>query len=266
VREASDGSKESSRRAGVATYSVVGCARWERQIVLVARRTGRRPTRHETEKAIAMVRHASSRIVLLALIGVAGTARADPAMWTSMKDKSEITLHVLKKGLFAGMAHDHHFVPEDWRATARLDETNPPHVEVDLVVAADSLRDRQPELSPEDREKVNRQAAGPDVLDARRHPEIRFTCQKLETDGSTHRAEEGAVAGMLVGTLSLHGRERPISIPVRATKEGDAWRARGSISFKQSDFGIHPYSGFLGTVAVHDAVKLDYDIVLTRLP
>ncbi len=44
-------------------------------------------------------------------------------------------------------------------------------------------------------------------------------------------------------------------------KEGNGWRARGALTFKQSGFGIRPYSGFFGTIAVHNEVKLEYDIV-----
>lgn len=68
--------------------------------------------------------------------------------------------------------------------------------------------------------------------------------------------------GMLTGTLSFHGQERPVSVPVTATKEGNAWRARGAVTFKQSDFGVHPYGSFVGTIAVRDEVRLEYDIVL----
>jgi hypothetical protein len=53
-----------------------------------------------------------------------------------------------------------------------------------------------------------------------------------------------------------------VSVPIAATKEGEAWRARGAVAFKQSDFGIRPYSGFAGTISVQDEVKVDYDIVL----
>lgn len=210
------------------------------------------------------MRKAVGSILLgIALAAGPAAARAEAVSYTSVNGRSRIALHVLKKGLFSGMAHDHHFVPEDWSARASLDDASQA-LHVDVVIAAASLRDEQPQLSPDDRDKVNKQAVGSAVLDAARYPEIRFTADKLERRSADGGAPEGDLDGVLVGKLSLHGRERPLSVPVHATIDRGAWHARGVVGFKQSDFGIHPYSGFLGTVAVHDEVKLEYDLVLAR--
>jgi len=208
-----------------------------------------------------------SRVRSLALscaLAVLPARAAGGPTWRAVVEKSQITLHVFKKGLFSAAAHDHHFVPTQWRGTASFDEANPSSLRAELVIAADSLRDRQPSLSQEDREKVNRQAAGRDVLDAARYPEIRFT-----TAGGLERAAAASsgdkadrLEGTLAGTLALHGRERPVSVRVVAKKDAKGWWAHGSARFKQSDFGIEPYSGFLGTVAVHDEVQLDYELFL----
>jgi polyisoprenoid-binding protein YceI len=201
--------------------------------------------------------------LLLALAAPPATAGAAAASWRAVVEKSQITLHVYKKGLLSGAAHDHHFVPATWRATASFDEAKPSDIRVELVIAADSLRDRQPELSSDDREKVNRQAAGKDVLDAAHHPEIRFTASGgLEPAA----AAPTRVDGVLSGTLALHGRERTVPVRVVAKKAGGGWWAHGSAKFKQSDFGIEPYSGFLGTIAVKDEVQLDYELFLAPAP
>ncbi len=207
---------------------------------------------------------ASTATFLVLLTGslvVAGTARASPAGWTARLEKSRIVVHVFKKGLLSGVAHDHHFVAGDWRVTARFDATHPADARFEVVIAAGSLRDRQPELSKEDREKVDRQAAGEGVLDARRYPEIRFI-SKEAVRVAAPAPTEGGIEGEISGSLSLHGREHPLSVPVHAAREGDGWRARGSVRFKQSDFGIEPYSGFLGTIAVRDEVEVEYDLVM----
>ncbi len=168
---------------------------------------------------------------------------------------------MLKRGLLSAMAHHHHFVASKWHATAIFDGASPSGARVEVIIAADSLRDQQAALSQEDRGKVDRQAAGPGVLDARRYPEIRFVSNPLDLEPVTSIQTDAGLRGVLTGTLSLHGQEHPVSVPVTVTKEGDAWRARGALTFKQSAFGIRPYSGFFGTIAVHDEVKLEYDIV-----
>jgi polyisoprenoid-binding protein YceI len=203
-----------------------------------------------------------SLCVVTALAGAPAVARADPPALHAVLARSRIVVHVLKKGLFSGMAHDHHFVPGDWNAKLSFDAAHPAETRVEVIIAAASLRDEQPDLSPEDRQKVNGQAAGGDVLDAAHHPEIRFSAQRLELRAPAGAAASGEVQGVFSGTLSLHGRAHAVSVPVRAVEERGGWRARGTATFKQSDFGIEPYSGFLGTVAVHDEVKVDYDLFL----
>lgn len=201
-------------------------------------------------------------VVLLAMsMGSAGHAQGSPGPWTADPGRSRITVHVFKRGLLSVVAHHHHFVAGTWRATAAFDGASPSGARVEVIIAADSLRDQQQALSQKDREQVDRQAAGPEVLDAGRYPEIRFVSNSLEVAPASSQAE-GALRGLLVGTLSLHGQDRPVSVPFTAAKEGSAWRARGAVAFKQSDFGIRPYSGFGGTIAVRDEVKLEYDLVL----
>ena len=209
------------------------------------------------------MRKALGFVALLAVVaGARATAEPGPARWVAETAMSRITVHVFKQGIFSGLAHDHHFVAGNWRATATFDSASPSQTEVELLIAADSLRDQQPALSDEDREKVDRQAAGPDVLDSRHYPDIRFVSKSLEIASETS-APAGGIRGMLTGTLSLHGRERPLSVPITATREGSGWRARGAVNFNQSDFGIRPYRGFAGTIAVRDQVTLEYEIVLT---
>jgi polyisoprenoid-binding protein YceI len=198
----------------------------------------------------------------MAALAMPPNTRADPTTWAADLRRSALVVNVFKKGVFSGLAHDHHFVPRDWSATARLEEGRPSEARVEVVVAAGSLRDRQPELSAKDREKVDAQAAGRDVLDARRYPEIRFVSTG-PMRGAGAAGTDGRVEGDLVGTLSLHGHDRPATVHVTAAREGEGWHARGSVRFKQSDFGIEPYSGFLGTIAVHDEVEVAYDLVLT---
>jgi polyisoprenoid-binding protein YceI len=202
-------------------------------------------------------------VLLMAALAMTGSARAGPITWAADLRRSEIVVHVFKKGVFSGLAHDHHFAARDWSATVELDGARPSRL--DVVVAAGSLRDRQPGLSAKDLADVNARAAGPEVLDARRHPEIRFTSTG-EASGGRPAAADARFEGELAGTLSLRGRDRPVSVHVAATREGDGWRARGSARFKQSDFGIEPYSGFLGTIAVHDEVEVTYDLFLRPVP
>jgi polyisoprenoid-binding protein YceI len=201
--------------------------------------------------------------VTLVLLGASAAAGASPTRWSASPGKSRILVQVFKRGLLSGLAHDHHFEATAWRAGATFDPASPGDARIELVVEAGSLEDRQEALSPQDRAKVNRQAAGPETLDAARFPEIRFVADRLDLTAGGLAGQ--TIDGELVGTLSLRGQERPVAVPVHAVREGEAWRVRGAVRLKQSDYGISPFSGFLGTVAVHDELVIEYDLVLAPL-
>ena len=61
------------------------------------------------------------------------------------------------------------------------------------------------------------------------------------------------------GTLSLAGSDRPVRLEVARNGNG-AYHATGSV--RQSDFGIKPYTAFLGVLKVSDAVGIAVDVDL----
>ncbi len=213
--------------------------------------------------------HGARRIVVamaLAASLVPGRAlSAGPTRWSAGPGDGRIVVNVYKKGLLSGMAHDHHFRAGEFRVTASTDGAGPAPTTFEVVVAAASLRDEAPDLSPSDRAKVDAQAAGEDVLDASRFPEIRFVAREAQPPWPP-AGPDGSAGGELRGTLTLRDRQRPVAVVVRTAPEGTGLRARGSVRFRQSDFGIEPYSGFLGMVAVEDEVQVDFDLRLTPVP
>ena len=200
-------------------------------------------------------------VTVVAVLGLGAVARASPASWSSDAGRSRLVIHVLKKGLLSGLAHDHHFLATDWRASARFDAPAAAPASFEVVVRAASLRDQQPALSAEERGRVDRQAAG--ILDAARFPEIRFESDLPLRGPAAGAAPDGPLDGELRGELTLHGVRRPLTLPLQAVREGDGWRVHGTVRFRQHDFGIEPYSAFLGTVAVHDEVEVEFDLRLS---
>lgn len=172
---------------------------------------------------------------------------------------SRIVVHVYKKGLFSGFAHDHHFEVTEWRATASVPGSDAAAARVEVVLSARSLRDRQGKLSDADRKKVDGQAAGPEVLDAEHHPTVEFRSERieLEPESSPDRAR-----GALHGTLTLRGKSGPATVSFEAERAGAGWRARGTSKVKQSAFGIEPFSGFGGTVGVKDELEIEISLAL----
>ena len=146
-----------------------------------------------------------------------------------------------KEGLLSAVAHDLQLRVERfaitvddaaWRVDARFDARSLRVVGVmrDGVAHPDALGDA-------DKRSIE-QTVAREVLHADRHPEIRFGSEAASADGDEVRVQ---------GTLSLHGVERPLLVPVRRRADG-AWTAE--VRLDQPDFGIRPYRAMLGTLRV----------------
>jgi polyisoprenoid-binding protein YceI len=179
--------------------------------------------------------------------------------WHADAATSRIVVNVLKSGLFSGFAHDHHFEVTAWEANAEVPQGAPATATVEVAADAGSLRDRQESLSDKDRQKVEAQAAGQEVLDAQHHPRVEYRSGRFE---AAPGASADHVRGTLHGTLTLRGRSAPLDLAIEAQREGGEWRVTGSGRVKQSAFGIKPFSGFGGTVSVKDELRIELAVKL----
>jgi polyisoprenoid-binding protein YceI len=179
--------------------------------------------------------------------------------WSIDTSRSRLIVHVLPAGLLSSALHAHHFQPDEWSGEVAWDPEHPRKVRLEVRVAAGSLRDHQPKLSAKDRAKVEGQARGADILDSAKFPQILFQAQELELERSPSGGD-GDFRGTLKGALTLHGKTLPLGIPIQGKLSGDRFEASATASFKQSDFGIKPYSTALGTVAVKDEITVEISL------
>jgi len=193
-----------------------------------------------------------TRIQLVLALLLGGTQLALP-VWPQVHpidaQHSVITVHVFKSGLFSAFADNHEI-----RAPISggfLDETGR---RVELVIDSRKLVALDPRLAPEKRHEVQQRMLGPEVLDSDRFSEIRFEARKVEQTGQDHF--------LVSGSLSLHGRTRPISVHVLRSNG----RYHGDAVLKQRDFGITPVSVAGGTVKVKDELKIEFDITSVAGP
>ena len=145
-----------------------------------------------------------------------------------------------KEGLLSAIAHDLQIRVQEfaitlddsaWHVEARFDATSLRVVGVmrDGVLHPD-------ELGEADKHTIEQNIVQ-DVLQADRHPDVRFTSTVAEA-----RGDELAVGG----TLALHGETRSLVVLVRRDSSG--WTAE--VRLHQPDFGIRPYRAMLGTLRV----------------
>jgi polyisoprenoid-binding protein YceI len=151
-----------------------------------------------------------------------------------------------REGLLAGLGHDLELGVA--RFDIRIDEVKRT---VDASFDAASLRvvrafrdrpENASSISDGDRRTIEDNVRR-DVLEMNRYPEVRFRSTRIvdASDGFD-----------VTGRLMLHGKDREIVVPMR--RAGD--RYVGEVTLRQPDFGIQPYSAFLGAIKVRPEVTV----------
>ena len=160
-------------------------------------------------------------------------------------NKSSLTIRVFKSGVFSAFAHDHEI-----RAGIREGEIDSSaHPSVQLRVNSGKMGVLDPDISEDDRAKIQHTMLGPAVLDAEHFPEISYHSTAITKSGDNHWEVRG--------NLTLRGKTQPVVAAVSL----ESGHYRGSASFKLSAFGISPIRIAGGTVKVKDEVKIEFDIL-----
>lgn len=99
------------------------------------------------------------------------------------------------------------------------------------------------------------------ALDAERHPEIRYTIQKVESSFPS-LAENVDVLLTIRGLLSIRGVDRVVTFLGRVRlREGTLW-VRGEAQINMSEFGVPRPRRWL--LQAGDPVLVSFDLVLTK--
>ena len=163
-------------------------------------------------------------------------------------------LHTYRDGLAAQAGHD--LVIEIGRWSGELtvnDDLSPAGLEVRIDMGSLIVREGTGGLKPlTDRDRREIGVTARKTMHADRHPEATFSATKFERDNG---------GGTISGTLTLAGQSRPARLQVTATGED---RYHATTSVVQSEYGIKPYTGFLGALRVRDAVTVDVDVDLAE--
>jgi polyisoprenoid-binding protein YceI len=175
-------------------------------------------------------------------------------------EKSSLHISVYKEGLLKAFGHDHLISANKISGRVLFNEKMLEDSSADLTVEATSLRVIDPGESDKDRRKVQETMAGKDVLDEERFPVIRFTSTRVKQVKKTHDGWEVT----LEGVLSLHGVEKPISLPLHVSAKDGELRAEGEASLLQTDFGITPIKVGGGSVKVKNKVRIRFELVAEK--
>ena len=199
------------------------------------------------------MRYRSAGVAIAAALAIASNGSAAATTYRVVPDKSPLRIEVGKGGAFGFVAGHTHEVEGKIQGRVTADPGDLAHAEIQLTIRTTELRVSGKGEPPEDVPKVQERMLGPDVLDVARFPEITFRSTSVAVDSG--RRENLTVTG----DLTLHGRTKQVTTPVRVRIDGTSLTATGTLTVKQTDFGIKPVS-VGGVVNVKDALTIHFTV------
>jgi hypothetical protein len=91
------------------------------------------------------------------------------------------------------------------------------------------------------------------ALKADKHPEITFSMKRLEGGPGALKA---------VGTLTIAGVEREVTLPLKTMRRGDGLAVSGELDVLMTDYGIAPPKAMMGMVKADPKIKITFDVLL----
>src|SRR5258708_804278 len=191
-----------------------------------------------------LFRSSAVKLALLLAAGVASAPLISAEDLAIDAQRSTITIHVGKAGLFSAAGHEHWISAPI--SSGALRESPDPHVEFAVETAKMAVKP-DPKVDTKTQAAVQKDMEEM-TLETRKFPEIKFHSSAI--------AKVGDDQWKVSGDLSLHGVTKPVSLIVK--RSGDAYSAHTVL--KQTDFGIKPISVGGGTIKVKNEVEIDFQI------
>lgn len=167
--------------------------------------------------------------------------------------QSLLVLEVRRAGAFARFGHDHVVASHDVKGYV-----SPAEGIADLVIRLDQLAVDEAALRAQ--AGFDTQPTPDDIAGTRRN----MLAKVLEADrypyALVHIVRVGDAASLQV-SITLHGQTRTYDVPAVIDKTPDGMVVSGAMQFKQSDFGIEPYSVLNGALRVQDSLDLRFRVV-----
>jgi polyisoprenoid-binding protein YceI len=173
-------------------------------------------------------------------------------------DNGRIVLRTFRDGLAAQAGHDLTIEATRWSGVLTInDDLTPAGLDVRIDMGALVVRDGTGGIKAlTDRDRREIAVTARKVLGSDRYPEATFTAATFKpTD-----ADAAGNGGVISGTFTLRGAARPLEVRVTSTGP-DRYHAETTVV--QTDYGIKPYTGFLGALRVRDAVDVTVEVDLS---
>ena len=187
------------------------------------------------------------------LLAVALAAAEPPKAYVIYAPESEVRIHVGKAGLLRFAGHEHEVAATSLSGRVLVDASDVTRSSVSVRFDAKDLRVLAEGESEGDVPKIEERMLS--LLEVVRFPRVTF-----ESSSVTGRPSGDGWDLSVTGTFSLHGVERTLQLPLRATLAGDALVARGVATLRHGDYGLVPVT-VAGVVKVKEEIVVKYKIV-----
>lgn len=184
--------------------------------------------------------------------------KLSPTSFQIGPENGKIMVRTGRQGLGARAGHDLVLEATRWTGQVRIESGDPPSGEVEVRVDPAGLEVREGHggvkpLTDGDRREIQATLMER-IFPSPERRQISFR--------SVEAAPTGADSLSLAGQLTIGERSRTEDLEVTLEGVAGSSRARGRIKVRQSDFGIKPYTAFMGALKVADEVEVEFDLGL----
>ncbi|PXY36791.1 YceI family protein [Prauserella flavalba] len=175
-------------------------------------------------------------------------------LYRADRQSGRLLVKTSRTGLGARAGHDLVIEATDWVAGVSVNTADPRLTSVSVDVVVDSLRAESGSggikpLTDSDRAEIEKNIQTK-ILHTDRYPTITFRSTRVARDAESLTVD---------GELTIMDQTHPITV---AATIGDEGRVRGRASVVQTQWGVKPYSAFLGALKLADEVAIEFDLEL----
>lgn len=173
--------------------------------------------------------------------------------WTLDASAGDLRILTDVAGRAARMGHRLTLLVAQWTATVEWSSETPAAVRLTAHVDSLAVEGGEGGLTPlSGPERAIARTNALKTLSAQRYPTVSFESDDITpTDGGYS----------LAGALEIHGHRRDHRVALDVDDRGDTWHLSSRSEVRQNDFGIKPYSMFMGSMKVADAVTITFSAV-----
>ncbi|WP_193044388.1 YceI family protein [Mycolicibacterium baixiangningiae] len=168
--------------------------------------------------------------------------------WTLDASDGDLRILTDVAGPAARMGHRLSILVESWNATVEWNGVEPSAMRLTADVGSLSVEGGAGGVTPlSGPERALARSYALKTLSVQRYPTVLFESSAVTPTDGGYR---------LTGELEIHGRRREHALDVHVADADDGWALAARTTLRQTDFGVKPYSMFMGSMKVADTLTV----------